>query len=135
MREFERIKRIIDLVTQLWTYDQSSTLGSLLEKWIWGDWIETRGDIFYPEDVQTEQRLNEAVKKAQSASVSPSELTELQKSIIKKIEELWPHVADQRFGQFLSNYGFGHFMSHPPKKMLQQSDETIFHELQQYSVA
>ncbi|CAF3937074.1 unnamed protein product [Rotaria sp. Silwood1] len=84
------------------------------------------GDIFYPEDTQTEQRLNEAIKKAQSLSTSPSQLTELQKKIINKIEELWPHVPDQRLGQFLSNYAFGHFMSHPPKMMLQQNDETIF---------
>ncbi|CAF2951540.1 unnamed protein product [Rotaria sp. Silwood2] len=131
MREFERIKRIIDLVSQLWTYDHILTLGGLLEKWIWADWIESRGDIFYPEDTQTEQRLNEAIKKAQSSSTSPSELTQLQKNIINKIEELWPHVPDQRFGQFLSNYAFGHFMSHPPKMMLQQNDETILQAMQE----
>ncbi|CAF2419115.1 unnamed protein product [Rotaria sp. Silwood2] len=131
MREFERIKRIIDLVSQLWTYDHILTLGGLLEKWIWADWIESRGDIFYPEDTQTEERLNEAIKKAQSSSTSPSELTQLQKNIINKIEELWPHVPDQRFGQFLSNYAFGHFMSHPPKMMLQQNDETILQAMQE----
>jgi hypothetical protein len=132
MREFERIKRITDLVSQLWTYDHTLTLGELLEKWIWTDWIASRGDIFHPEDTQTEQRLNEAIKKAETSS-SPSDLTQLQKDIIKKIEELWPHVPDQRFGQFLSNYAFGHFMSHPPKKLLQQSDETILQALQQCS--
>ncbi|CAF1103398.1 unnamed protein product [Rotaria sordida] len=131
MREFERIKRIIDLVSQLWTYDHTLTLGRLLEKWIWTDWIESRGDIFHPGDIQTEQRLNEAIKRAQSSSTSPSELTELQKNIINKIEELWPLVPDQRFGQFLSNYAFGHFMSHPPKMMLQQNDETILQAMQQ----
>jgi hypothetical protein len=132
MREFERIKRIADLVSQLWTYDHTLTLGELLEKWIWTDWIASRGDIFHSEDTQTEQRLNEAIKKGETSS-SPSDLTQLQKDIIKKIEELWPHVPDQRFGQFLSNYAFGHFMSHPPKKLLQQSDETILQALQQCS--
>jgi len=132
MREFERIKRITDLVSQLWTYDHTLTLGELLEKWIWTDWIASRGDIFHPEDTQTEQRLNEAIQKAETSS-SPSDLTQLQKDIIKKIEELWPLVPDQRFGQFLSNYAFGHFMSHPPKKLLQQSDEIILQALQQCS--
>jgi hypothetical protein len=132
MREFERIKRIIDLVSQLWTYDHTLTLGELLEKWIWTDWIASQGDIFHPEDTQTEQRLNEAIKKAETSS-SPSDLTQLQKDVITKIAELWPHVPDQRFGQFLSNYAFGHFMSHPPKKLLQQTDETILQALQQCS--
>ncbi len=134
MREFARIKRIIDLISLLWTYDHTLTLGGLLEKWIWTDWIETRGDIFHPEDTQTEQRLNEAIKKAQELLMFPCELNELQKSIIRTIEELWPHVPDQRFGQFLSNYAFGHFMSHPPKKMLQQSDETILEAMQEFQV-
>ena len=133
MREFERIKRIIDLVSQLWTYDNTLTLGGLLEKWIWMDWIESRGDIFHPEDDKTEERLKEAIKKAQTSS-SPSDLTQLQKDVINKIEELWPYVPDQRFGQFLSNYAFGHFMSHPPKKMLQQNDEIILEVLQQYTI-
>ncbi|CAF2182992.1 unnamed protein product [Rotaria magnacalcarata] len=130
MREFERIKRIVDLAAQLWTYDHTLTLGALLQKWIWADWIESRGDIFHPEDTQTEQRFNEAIRKAQSSSASPSELTELQKNIIQKIEELWHLVPDQRFGQFLSNYAFGHFMSHPPKMMLQQNDQTILEAMQ-----
>lgn len=129
MREFARIERISNLVAQLWTYDQTLTLGGLLQKWIWTDWIEKRGDIFHPEDTQTEERLNEAIKKAQLSS-TPTELTQLQQDVISKIKELWPHVPDQRFGQFLSNYGFGHFMSHPPKMMLQQSDETILQALQ-----
>ncbi|CAF1073155.1 unnamed protein product [Adineta steineri] len=131
MRELERIKRIIDLVSQLWTYDHTLTLGRLLEKWIWTDWMASRGDIFHPEDTQTEQRLHESIKRAQASSSSISELTQLQKDIINKIAELWPHVPDQRFGQFLSNYAFGHFMSHPPKTMLHQSDETILQALQQ----
>jgi hypothetical protein len=130
MREFERIQRIIDLVSELWTYDHTLTLGGLLEKWIWTDWIESRGDIFRPEDTQTEQRLKEAIQKAQTSS-SVSDLTQLQKDVINKIKELWPHVPDQRFGQFLSNYAFGHFMSHPPKMLLKQSDETILQALQQ----
>ena len=130
MREFERIQRIMDLVSELWTYDHTSTLGGLLEKWIWTDWIESQGDIFRPEDTQTEERLKEAIKKAQTSS-SPSDLTQLQKDLINQIKKIWPHVPDQRFGQFLSNYAFGHFMSHPPKKMLQQSDETILQALQQ----
>ena len=135
MREFTRIKRIMDLVSRLWTYDHTMSLGRLLEKWIWADWIETRGDIFHPEDTQTEERLNEAIKQAQTLSLSPSELSQLQKNIINKIEELWPHVPDQRFGQFLSNYAFGHFMSHPPRMMLQQqSDETILQAMQQWSI-
>jgi hypothetical protein len=133
MREFERIKRIIDLVSQLWSYYHTLTLGGLLEKWIWTDWIESRGDIFTPEDTNTEERLKEAVKKAQASS-SSGDLTQLQKDLINKIEELWPCVPDQRFGQFLSNYAFGHFMSHPPKKMLQQSDETILQALQSYRI-
>jgi hypothetical protein len=117
----------------LWTYDHTLTLGELLEKWIWTDWIASRGDIFHPEDTQTEQRLNEAIKKAETSLSSPSDLTQLQKDVIKKIAELWPYEPDQRFGQFLSNYAFGHFMSHPPKKLLQQSDETILQALQQCS--
>ena len=129
MREFARIERISNLVSQLLTYDQTLTLGGLLQKWIWTDWIEKRGDIFHPEDTQTEERLNEAIKKAQLSS-TPTELIQLQQDVISKIKELWPHVPDQRFGQFLSNYGFGHFMSHPPKMMLQQSDETILQALQ-----
>ncbi|CAF3170019.1 unnamed protein product [Rotaria socialis] len=131
MREFERIKRIIDLAAQLWTYDHTLTLGALLQKWIWTDWIESRGDIFHPEDTQTEQRFNEAINKAQLLSTSPSELTELQQDIIQKIEELWHLVPDQRFGQFLSNYAFGHFMSHPPKMMLQQNGQTILEAMQE----
>ena len=133
MREFERIKRIIDLVSQLWAYNNSLTLGELLEKWIWEDWIESTGDIFQPEDTQTEQRLIEAIKKAQASS-SPSDLNQLQKDLINKIEEFWPHVPDQRFGQFLSNYGFGHFLSHPPKMLLRQNDETILQALQKFSI-
>jgi hypothetical protein len=107
-------------------------LGGLLEKWIWTDWIKSSEDIFRPEDAQTEERLKEAIKKAQTSS-SPSDLTQLQKDVINKIEELWPHVPDQRFGQFLSNYAFGHFLSHPPKMILQQNDETILQALQQRS--
>jgi hypothetical protein len=131
MREFARIQRITDLVSELWTYDHTLTLGRLLEKWIWTDYIQSSGDIFRPEDTQTEERLKEAIKKAQTSSSSPSNLTQLQNDVINKIKELWPHVPDQRFGQFLSNYAFGHFMSHPPKMMLQQSDETILQALQQ----
>ncbi|UJR32894.1 hypothetical protein I4U23_020355 [Adineta vaga] len=131
MREFQRIQRIIDLVTHLWAYDQILTLGSLLEKWIWTDWMALRGDIFYSEDTQTEQRLNEAIKRAEATSTA-SELSQVQRDILKNIAELWPHVPDQRFGQFLSNYAFGHFMSHPPKKMLQQNDEIILKNLQNY---
>lgn len=133
MREFARIQRINDLVAELWIYDHTLTLGGLLEKWIWKDWIESRGDIFYPEDDQTEVRLKEAIKKAQTSSSTPVDLTQIQKDIINKIKELWSHVPDQRFGQFLSNYAFGHFMSNPPKMMLQQSDETILQALQQCS--
>jgi hypothetical protein len=132
MREFARIERISDLVSQLWTYDHTLTLGGLLQKWIWTDWIESRGDIFHPEDTQTEERLKEALNKAQTSS-APSDLTQLQKDVIDKIKAVWPHVPDQRFGQFLSNYAFGHFMSHPPKMMLQQSDETILEALQNCS--
>jgi hypothetical protein len=132
MREFARIERISDLVSQLWTYDHTLTLGRLLQKWIWTDWIESGGDIFHPEDTQTEERLKEAIQKAQTSS-TPSDLTQLQKDVINIIKTLWPQVPDQRFGQFLSNYAFGHFMSHPPKMMLQQSDETILQALQKCS--
>lgn len=130
MREFARIERICNLVAQLWSYDSTLTLGGLLQKWIWAEQIEKRGDIFHPEDTQTEERLNEAIKKAQASSTSTTNLSQLQQDLISKIKELWPHVPDQRFGQFLSNYGFGHFMSHPPKMMLQQNDETILQALQ-----
>lgn len=130
MREFERIQRIVDLVTRLWAYDQTLTLGSLLEKWIWTDWMASRGDIFHPEDSQTEHRLKEALQRAESTSTS-TELSQLQKNVLEQIAKLWPLVPDQRFGQFLSNYAFGHFMDHPPMKMLHQSDETILQALKQ----
>lgn len=133
MRELARIQRILDLVVQLWSYEQNLTLGQLLEKWIWTDWIETRGDIFHPEDTQTETRLQEALSKAKTNS-TVVELNQLQKDIIKEITDKWPMVPDQRFGQFLSNYAFGHFMSHPPKMMLHQSDEIILNNLRTYSV-
>ena len=135
MREFARIQRIIDLTAQLWTYDSTLPLGELLEKWIWNDWIESKGDIFHPEDTTTEQRLKDALFKAQTElSLTPYALSPLKKSIVDKITEIWPHVPDQRFGQFLSNYAFGHFLNHPPKMMLRQSDEMILGTLQQHVV-
>lgn len=133
MRELARIQRIIDLVSELWSYDSTIPLGELLEKWIWSDWIQSSGDIFRPEDTTTEQRLKEAIIKAKSSSMSSQELSALQKSIINKIAELWPAVPDQRFGQFLSNYAFGHFMDHPPKMLLRQTDETVLQALEQYT--
>ena len=135
MREFARIQRILDLTAQLWTYDSSLPLGELLQKWIWTDWIESRGDIFHPEDTTTEEQLKNALANARGTSALTADpLTPLQQNVIAKIGELWPHVPDQRFGQFLSNYAFGHFMNHPPKMMLRQSDEAILTAMQQYAV-
>ena len=131
MREFARIQRITDLVAELWTFDPDLSLGGLLQKWIWAEVIEKTGDIFRPEDDTTELQLKEALDKARTLSI-PTELTQIQKDLIKRIQELWPHVPDQRFGQFLSNYAFGHFMSHPPKMLLQQSDEIILATLQHF---
>ena len=135
MRESERIRRIMDLIFQLWARDNTASLGELLEKWIWSDWIESQGDIFRLEDSETEKRLREAIIKAQSSSSSSpavSTLTQEQQDVIKKIRELWSHVPDQRFGQFLSNYAFGHFLSHPPKMQLRQTDATVLQALEQW---
>ena len=131
MREFERIERIIDLVRRLWNFNSILSLGELLEKWIWADWIESRGDIFYPEDVDTERRLKEALVKAESSSTH-GDLNAQQNEIIDLIRQHWPRVPDQRFGQFLSNYAFGHFLNHPPKMILRQSDETILKNLKEF---
>lgn len=130
MREFARIQRIIDLISQLWTYDNTLTLGELLKKWIWVGWVECDYDFFHPEDDQVEQSLKKAIEKAQ-LSLTSSELTELQKNIIRKMEEVWSSVPDQRFGQFLSRHAFGRFMNHQPGMLLQQKDETILKALQQ----
>lgn len=131
MREFERIQRMMDLLSQLWTYDHTASFGELLEKWIWSDWIGSPGDIFHPEDSETEKRIREAITKVQSSSSPVSVLTKRQQDVIKKIEELWSHVPDQRLGQFLSNYAFGHLLSHPPKMQLRQTDEAILQALEQ----
>ncbi len=69
MRDFARIERISDLVCQLWTYDHTLTLGRLLQKWIWTDYIEATGDIFRPEDTQAEERLKEAIKKSSNVII------------------------------------------------------------------
>ena len=128
MREFERIKRIVDLVSRLWSYNTTLPLGELLEKWIWKDEIQAREDIFRVEDTQTEQRLNEAIDKARS-SLSTSNLNQRQTDLISTIRDAWPHAPDQRFGQFLSNYAFGHFLDHPTGMLLRQTDETILDAL------
>ena len=99
-----------------------------MEKWIWNDAIQTRGDIFRVEDTLTERRLNEAIEKARS-SVSASDLNQRQMDLISTIQDTWPHVPDQRFGQFLSNYAFGHFLDHPMGMLLQQADGIILDAL------
>lgn len=131
MREYERIDRIIELVSELWKFDSNLNLGMLLEKWIWTDYIESRGDIFHPEDTQTEQRLKDALTKAKS-SLSMDELNRVQREILQTIREIWRLVPDQRLGQLLSNYGFGHYLSHPEKMMLRQTDEKLLDSLRSY---
>lgn len=53
MREFERIDRILLKVKRLWEFHPDQRLGQLLQNYIFG-----RGDIFFPEDDETEKILD-----------------------------------------------------------------------------
>ena len=46
------------------------------------------------------------------------------KRICKKIEKLWGEVPDQRLGQFLANYVFGHH-----RDIFYQEDDVSEHHL------
>ena len=124
MRESARRPRILQLLQELWTNDCDSSLGPLLQKWIWEDY---KRDIFRIEDTKTEVLLLEAIQK-QDAKPG-SELSLKKKEMLFMIERIWNSVPDQRLGQLLSNYGFGHFLSHPPNMMLQQDDDVIYENL------
>src|SRR4051812_13325682 len=108
MREIARIHRILLLLEKLWTYDSQSNLGPLLQKWIWEQW---KRDIFRVEDTKTEELLQAVIKEQEGKDTA--ELSPEKKEMLAEIEKIWNIVPDQRLGQLLSNYGFGHFMSHP----------------------
>eukprot|EP01121_Diplochlamys_sp_Union-15-3_P006029 TRINITY_DN16453_c0_g1_i1.p1 TRINITY_DN16453_c0_g1~~TRINITY_DN16453_c0_g1_i1.p1 ORF type:complete len:145 (-),score=24.41 TRINITY_DN16453_c0_g1_i1:9-422(-) len=129
MRKFERIARIISLTEELSKLEPEIPLGPLLQKWVFKEAIEKRGDIFFPEDDLNEHLLSSAVSELKTkADIKP--LAEERQKLLNTLMFIWERVPDQRFGQVLSNYGFGHFMSHPPKQMLQQSDEVVLKNLQ-----
>ena len=124
MREFARINRIINLLKNLWEIENNLDLGYLLEKWVWSEYVR---DIFFVEDTKTESILNGALKSLEGKP--QKQLNETQLAILSQITEKWPLLPDQRLGQFLSNYAFGHFLSHPENKMLQQEDNVILSNL------
>ena len=123
MRELARIKRILVLLKQLWEKDQLA-LGYLMEKHVWAKYTR---DIFYVEDTETESNLKLALSGLDG--VAKAELSSEKQEILTIVGVIWNEVPDQRLGQLLSNYGFGHFLSFPPNEMLHQEDNVLLQNL------
>ena len=76
----------------------------------------------------TEPRLNAALG-SMGEDEERSPLSETQEAILQAMETLWKQVPDQRMGQLLENYAFGHFLTHPEGQMLRVSDEIALRNL------